>query len=62
MHITGSREESWEEDQADKAEVHAYSDRSGVDGYAGKAAVLYRDGQAVKSLRYFLSPLSQHTT
>ena len=43
-------------------EVHAYLDRSGIDGSAAAAAILYRDGQEVRSVRYQLGPLTQHMT
>ena len=62
LHIADSREESKEEDAEDKADVHVYSDGSGIEGMAGAAAVLFRDGQEAKSLRYQLGPLTWHTT
>src|SRR6266481_3038839 len=56
------RESSRAEDRTDQAEVRAYSDGSGIDGHAGAAAVLYRGNWVIKTLRYFLGPLTQHTT
>jgi len=62
MRIASTREESRAEDCTDQAEVRAYSDGSGIDGHAGAAAVLYRGNRVIKTLRYFLGPLTQHTT
>src|SRR6266481_5258661 len=56
------RESSREEDHTDQVEVHTYLDGSGIDGHAGAAAVLYRGNRVIKTLRYFLGPLTQHTT
>ena len=62
MQVASSREDSWEEDDADRAEVCVYTDGSGLDGRAGAAAVLFRDGHEMKALQYLLGPLTQHTT
>src|SRR6266481_364019 len=60
--IAGSQEESREDDLRDDAELCAYMDGSGMDGKAGAAAVLYRRGREVKSLRYCLGSLEHYTT
>src|SRR6266481_7547832 len=47
--IAPTREASKEEDQADQVKLQVYSDGSGLDGEAGVAVVLFRDGQVVKT-------------
>ena len=42
--------------------MRVYSDGSGIEGMAGVAVVLFRDGQEIRSLRYQLGPLMCHTT
>ena len=49
-------------DLEDDAVLKIYTDGSGQDGMAGAAAVLYKDGTAMKALRYQLGPLEWHTT
>lgn len=44
------------------ADVKVFADGSGLDGNAGAAAVLYRQGKRVNTLRDRLSPLTRHTT
>jgi len=44
------------------ANIRVYTDRSGLDGGAGAAAVLYRGSEAPKTLRFHISPLTVHTT
>ena len=56
------REESKEDDAEDRAEVHVYSDGSGIDSSAGAATVLFRDGLEVRAIHYQLGPLTQHMT
>ena len=46
----------------DTADLHAYSDGLGIDRMAGAAAIVFRNGQEVKSIRYLLGPLTCHTT
>src|SRR6266481_3458489 len=60
--IAASREVSKEEDEKDQVVLQAYSDGSGLDGEAGASAVLYWDGQSVRTLRCYLGPLTRHTT
>lgn len=62
LQVADTREESREDDERDKADVQVYSDGSGIEGMAGAAAVLFRDGQEIRSLRYQLGPLTRHTT
>ena len=62
LQVADMREESREEDEGDKADVQVYSDRSGIEGMASAAAVLFRDGQEIRSLRYQLGPLTHHAT
>ena len=38
-----------------------YSDGSGFEGGAGASAILYKDNHVVKSLYYYLGPLTEHT-
>ena len=46
----------------DMADLHMYSDGSGIEGMAGAATIVFRDGQEVKSVCYLLGPLTCHTT
>ena len=62
LHVAGMHEESREEDAEDEVDVRVYSDGLGIEGMAGTAAVLFRDGHKAKSIRYWLSPLMRHTT
>ena len=57
-----SREESKEADLADNVTLQVYMDRSGQDGMAGAAAVLFKGGSVIGTLRYHLGLLEQHTT
>ena len=61
LQVADTREESREEDEGDKADVRVYLDGSGIEGMAGAAAVLFRDGQEIRSLWYQLGPLMHHT-
>ena len=62
LQIADTWEESREEAKEDRANVQVYSDRSGIEGMAAVAAVLFHDGQEVQSIRYQLGPLKCHTT
>ena len=62
LRIADMREESKDEDAMDMADLRTYSDGSGIDGMAGVAAIIFRNGQEVKSIRYLLGPLTRHTT
>ena len=44
------------------ADLHIYSDSSGIEGMVGAAVIVFRDGQEVKSIGYLLGPLTHHTT
>ena len=61
LQVADTWEESREEDKGDKADVWMYSDRSGIEGMAGAAAVLFSDSQEIWLLRYQLGPLTCHT-
>ena len=58
----GTEEESIEQDRGNKADIHIYTDGSGLKGNAGTAAVLFWGCEAPKALRYHLSSLDEHTT
>ena len=46
---------------ANSTETQLYSDGSTIDGKVGAAAVMYRGGQEVKSLRLHLGSVDEHT-
>ena len=60
--ITATWEESREEAKEDRADVRVYLDRLGIEGMVAAAAVLFHNGQEVRSIRYQLGPLKRHTT
>jgi len=60
LHIPALREIAIEAGMAQE-EVRAYSDRARIGGQIGAAAILFRDGEEVWSLRKCLGPESQHT-
>ena len=62
LQVADTWEESREEDEGDKADMQVYLDRSGIEGMAGMAVVLFCDSQEIRSLRYQLCPLTHHTT
>jgi ribonuclease HI len=59
--IPRSREAALMMDQCDTSTTQIYTDGSGKDGRVGAAAVLYRDGRRIRSLRYLLGLESEHT-
>ena len=59
LQIADTREESKDEDVEDTAYLCVYSNGSGIEGMAGAAAIVFRDGQEVKSVHYLLGPLTQ---
>jgi len=62
-HIAESRDSSMEDSAMDNSNIKIFSDGSGIDGQAGAAAVLFRQGrQSPKVLRYHLGPLTDYTT
>ena len=42
--------------------MQVYWDGSGIEGMASMAAVLFHDGQEIRSLQYQLGSLTCHTT
>jgi hypothetical protein len=50
LHITESKEQVKEEDEADRLRVKVYTDGSEYEGQVGAVTVLYQDG-AVRSRR-----------
>ena len=58
----GTEEESVEWDKGNGADIHIYTDRSGLEGKTGVAAVLFRGNVAPKSLWYHIGSLYEHTT
>ena len=61
LQIANTREESKDEDAVDMADLRVYLDGSGIEGMAGAAAIMFQNGQEVKSIRYLLGPLTCHT-
>jgi hypothetical protein len=59
--IQSSKEEAEEEHNKDGAHWKVYSDGSGIEGKIGAAAVLFRDGVEVKSIRRRLGSARYHT-
>ena len=62
LQIADMQEESKDEDAVDTADLRVYLDSSGIEGMAGAAAIMFRNGQEVKSIRYLLGLLTRHTT
>ena len=56
-----NKEDSKREDAHAKEEVKVYSDGSIHDGQVGAAAVMYRKGKYIRSLRLHLGPAEDHT-
>ena len=59
--LAGSNDEHDKEAAVEDGEVQLFSDRSGLDGSAGVAVVMYKDGREVKMLWYCLGMLTEHT-
>ena len=59
--IAEYREDAIQMDEDDTATWQIYTDGSGKDGMVGAAAVLYRNGRKIRSVRYQLGPASEHT-
>jgi ribonuclease HI len=59
--IAKSRDEAIEMDDVDSAAIQVYTDGSGIDGKIGAAAVLYRNGRKIRTLRYHLGSEDEHT-
>ncbi len=47
-------------DRIDNSEVMAYGDGSGIDGGIGAAAVVYRGGRKIKTLRLRVGSAEEH--
>ena len=62
LQIANMQEESKDEDVVDTADLRVYSDGLGIEGMAGVAAIMFRNGQEVKSICYLLGLLTHHTT
>ena len=60
LQIANMQEESKDEDVVDTADLRVYLDGSGIEGMAGTATIMFRNGQEVKSICYLLGPLTQH--
>lgn len=60
-HIAADKEGAIEEHEQLTDLIQIYSDGSGHDGHVGAAAVLFRAGQAPRTLRYYLGTESEHT-
>ena len=58
LQIANMREESKDEDVVDTADLRVYLDSSGIEGMVGAAAIMFRNGQEVKSICYLLGPLT----
>jgi hypothetical protein len=59
--IAETREEAIEEDEKDRRNVKVYTDGSGIGGKIGVAAVLYRAGRILSTMRYWLGSAKRHT-
>jgi ribonuclease HI len=59
--IADSKEEAKERDAEDARSIKVYTDGSDQNGGVGAAAILYKDGQRKKTLRYFLGSSAEHT-
>jgi hypothetical protein len=61
MAVDKTAEDSIERDNVNKAEVRIYANRSGINGMAGAAVVIYSGNKPPKVLRYCLGLLTEHT-
>jgi len=61
MRVAESREDGIAMDEDDTAATQIYTDGSGLDGQIGAAAVLYRNGRRIRSVRYWLGTDKEHT-
>ncbi|KAJ7110869.1 hypothetical protein C8R44DRAFT_883337 [Mycena epipterygia] len=59
--IQSTKDEAMEAEKEDTAWWKVYSDRSGIDGKIGAAAVLFRDGVEVRAAQLHLGADSDHT-
>ena len=60
--FVASREASKEADLKDNVTLKVYTTRSGQNGMAGTAAVVFKGGNVIGTLHYHLGSLEQHTT
>ena len=60
--LFSTEEESVKWDKGNRANIHIYTDSSGLKGKAGMAAILFQGNAAPKSLWYHLGSLNKHTT
>ena len=61
LQIANTREQFKDKDAEDTADLRIYSDGLGIEGMAGAVAIMFWDGQEVKSVHYLLGPLTHHT-
>ena len=61
LRVAGNKELAKDEDLGDWSQIKVYTDRSGINGYIGVVAVLYRDRILQRKMRMKLGLLKHHT-